>query len=81
MAKKKGLASFGFNWWQWLFYVIGWFTGVLNLLFWVIMVIAHIKSDWGEKFFNKKFHRRVYIWGIAATVVYAIAQLILLLTS
>ena len=58
-----------FKWWQWIFYVIGWIAGFANLLFWLIMYMGH---NYGDPFFNKDFHRRVYIWGIVVAILLAI---------
>lgn len=58
-----------FNLWQWFFYVLGWMFGFANLLFWFIMYGTHMFKNYGEPFFNRDFHRRVYIWGIAVTIL------------
>ncbi|MBT5023025.1 hypothetical protein HOK51_05175 [Candidatus Woesearchaeota archaeon] len=58
-----------FKWWQWIFYVLGWMFGFANLLFWLIMYGIHMSKNYGDPFFNKDFHRRVYIWGIVITII------------
>lgn len=62
LIRLSGKVSF--KWWQWIFYVFGWFTGFLNLLFWAIVIILHFTNDKGLPFFNKKFHERVLVWGM-----------------
>ena len=59
--------------WQWAFYVFGWLSGVANILFWLIMLALHTVHNYGEPFFNKQFHRRVYVWGIVAAIILALA--------
>ncbi len=58
-----------FKWWQWILYFIGWITGIFNLTFWLIMYVAHLIYDYEEPFFNKKFHQRVYKWGLVMSIV------------
>lgn len=58
--------------WKWIFYIIGWLTGVLSPLFWMIMIALHLTKNYGEPFFNKDFHKRVFYWGIVMTVIYSI---------
>lgn len=58
-----------FKWWQWLFYLIGWLVGFANLLFWLIISGIYLANNYGEPFFNKDFHKRVYIWGIIITIL------------
>lgn len=53
-----------FKWWQWLVYIVGWLVGAWNLVFWLIMYGIHMAKNYGEPFFNKDFHRIVYVWGI-----------------
>ena len=67
--------------WKWIFYVIGWITGALNVLFWLIMYMAHLTREEDTKFINNNFHKRVYYWGIAMTIInfiYAIIKTFIL---
>lgn len=58
-----------FKWWQWIFYIMGWLAGFANLLFWLIMYGIHMACNYGDPFFSKDFHRRVYVWGIVITII------------
>lgn len=49
---------------HWMLYVIGWIWGLFNPIFWFIMILAHLQYNWGEPFFNARFHKRVYYFGI-----------------
>ena len=67
------------KWWQWIFYIIGWITGITNLVFWIIMYGLHEANNHGEPFFNKDFHQRVYQWGWAITILLVIVIILILL--
>lgn len=54
---------------QWLFYIIGWLSGSLNPVFWAMMYMTYLVYDKEEKFINPKFHRRVYLFGIAMFIL------------
>ena len=77
MAKKElsklhllnNKKEFPISGWKWVPYILGWFFGAANLLFWLIMAILHIACNRKEPFFNKDFHRRVYIWGLVVIVL------------
>ncbi len=58
-----------FKLWQWAFYALGWLFGFANLLFWLIMCGIHMSKNYGNPFFNKDFHMRVYVWGIVITII------------
>jgi len=58
--------------WKWIFYIIGWITGALNLLFWLIMILAYLIYNPKDPLFNNAFHRRVYIWGLVVSILFGI---------
>ena len=58
------------------FYVIGWITGALNLLFWFIQVILYFQNNKEEPFINKDFHNRVTGWGIFTSIIIILGFLI-----
>lgn len=62
-----------FAWWQWVFYVVGWVSGALNLLFWLIMLVIHSAKEYGDPFFNKAFHKRVVVWGMVVSTLVILA--------
>jgi hypothetical protein len=66
---KENDKKFPITGWKWVFYILGWLFGFLNLLFWLIMYALHMANNYGDPFFNKDFHRRVYIWGIVITIL------------
>lgn len=70
-----------FTWYQWIFYVFGWLIGFFNLLFWLIMIITHNGYDFGDRFFSKGFHRRVYKWGFYVTIILVISGIFTFLLS
>ena len=78
MAKKIQDNSFPIKGWKMIFYAFGWLTGVLNLLFWLLMAIFYFAKDKdeGKPFFNPDFHKRVFWWGVVIAVL--IVVLILL---
>lgn len=44
-----------------IIYCIGW-TGVLNLIFWIsIVIVANLSNE--KKFWNKNTHFVIYVWG------------------
>lgn len=57
--------------WQWIFYVIGWITGVFQPLFWIIIGLSYLIMDRPKeiKFLNKKLHERVFYWGCAVFII------------
>lgn len=57
--------------WMWVFYIWGWFTGALNLLFWIWQYVAYRNNDKSSTFIrnNPKFHKRVYYWGIFIIII------------
>jgi len=69
ISKSAIKNKINFKWWQWIFYVIGWIAGFANLLFWIIMYAAYLMHNYGDPFFSKDFHRRVYVWGIVITIL------------
>lgn len=54
---------------EWIFYIFGWLTGIMNITFWAIMGILYLIIDKKGNFFNNKFHRRVLIWGYVMGVI------------
>lgn len=57
------------KWWQWIFYVIGWWFGFGNIFFWFIMFVLHILKNKGQPIDNLDFHKRVYVWGIVVCIL------------
>lgn len=55
--------------WQWFFYIIGWISGIFNLLFWFVMFILFAINDKNASFFNNNLHKRVYYWGILNSIL------------
>lgn len=51
-------------------YIFGWVVGVLNPLFWLIMSLIYLVKDYGEPFISKKFHQRVYWWGLIIGILF-----------
>ncbi len=72
---NKKYEKFPITGWKWIFYFFGWITGIWSPLFWLIMVFLHYSKEEG-KFFNIKFHRRVYIWGIAMAILLILISII-----
>ncbi len=79
ISKSAIKNKINFKWWQWVFYIIGWVVGFANLLFWIIMYVAYLMHNYGDPFFSKDFHRRVYIWGIIITIILALTILLILI--
>lgn len=69
--------SFPIRGWRWIFYIIGWITGALNLGFWVIMILLYLVYDQGKPFFGSHFHRRVFMWGVVMSIILLLMALFL----
>lgn len=63
--------------WQWFFYVLGWIGGALNLVFWIVQLIAYAIQQ-PRRFFGPMFHRIVMYWGMVTLAVLVLAVLFLL---
>ena len=64
--------------WKWIFYIFGWLNGALNLGFWIIMYLTYMVQDWGDPFFNNRFHKRVVIWGYITSVAWLLMIIFLI---
>ena len=58
-------------------FVLGWF-GVLNLLFWIALLIYHVVTK-EKRFFTPGSYRVVYIFGILYFIALCVAFLLLIM--
>jgi len=77
MARNIQNDSFPIKGWQWIFYIFGLVTGILSILFWLLMVILYFSIDKSGPFFNAKFHKRVFWWGVVMSVFVFIILLLI----
>ena len=60
--------TFPIKGYEWIFYVFGWLTGAGNVLFWLFQIIAFLMRE-ERSFIGPQFHRRVFYWGIAMSLL------------
>ena len=63
---------FPFEWWEWLGTIIGWISGFLSPLFWIIALVIYIinyEHDKDTKFFSIQFKRFVAYYGIGVLAI------------
>ena len=70
LKMEKAYPSFKIKSWKWIFYVIGWIAGVLNLLFWAIMFIVWgVYIDRYSNFINPATNKFIFIWGCIYSII------------
>ncbi|MGV8141335.1 MAG: hypothetical protein ACP5NW_02750 [Candidatus Woesearchaeota archaeon] len=69
--------NFELRWYQWIFYVIGWISGIMNILFWIIMYAIRLSKE-EESFVNRNFHKRVFWFGVVITLIYAVIIILMI---
>jgi len=58
------------KWYHYLFYIIGWCTGLFNLFFWIILIFVNSKTEERyDKFINPSTRKAIYYWGIFSTII------------
>ena len=73
--QKKEMKPFPIKGWHWIFYILGWYFGAIQLAFWIYAYLAYKIKDGGYITFikyNPKFHKRVEYWGIFSTALVVI---------
>lgn len=58
--------------WKLIPYIIGGVFGILNPIFWIVMYVLHKSRDENEPLLNKKFHKRVFYWGLLIISIWII---------
>ncbi|MFC1648550.1 hypothetical protein ACFL1B_03745 [Nanoarchaeota archaeon] len=56
--------------WKWIFYCIGFVTSLYTVVFWVILIIKSLFDH--EGFFSEKLHKRIFRFGIIASIAMAL---------
>lgn len=60
------------GWKKMIVYIVG-LLGVFNLAFWIYQYFYYLYEDLGDIFFNERFHKGVYYWGILTIVILVLA--------
>ncbi|MFH1787458.1 MAG: hypothetical protein ABH811_01570 [archaeon] len=65
--------------WRWIFYILGWIFGALNLVFWAWQYLMYMGDEKSDKFISNQFHKRVYYWGVLFTAIILITIIFVLI--
>lgn len=76
---KESKEVFIIQGWQWIFFIIGLLTGIVNITFWIYQIILYLMYNYGEKFISNSFNKRTYYWGIFTSIVLFVSLLIILI--
>jgi len=67
--QNKNNSKFPIKKWKWLVFYFEWYTSFYNPIFWLILAVGHMSTNFGDKFWHKNTHKLIYYLGFIKLII------------